>query len=246
MRTWTLDRWIVMAAALVATSAALYASYDALCGLAAYAAWRPRVRPMLPLTVDVIAVASGVLLARTKDAALRALAWRGVTWSGAGSVVGNAVYHLLAEPDVPWWRRALSVAVAAVPAVGIAYVVHVLSMLSRTDDAAELAHDEHQDHAEPAPVPAAPPARPSVPAVRQPVDVPEDVRPRGDVRPPSPMFPGVRPGTSMAVGLAALAENPELSTDELAERADCGKRQAQNIVKRWEADFAATYGRATA
>lgn len=227
--TWVLDRGVILGAALVATAAALIASYSGLSGVAGLAGWTERVRPMLPLTVDVIAVAAGVLVQRTRDTELRRHAWRGVTWATIVSVLGNAVDHLWVithsgdtQSLGAWVRVVLAVLISACPAVGIAYVVHLLALMTGTAEAA------------PAPVPA------PVPDDR--LTLPED----DDDAPAAELFTlprtrhaaSARPGTKKERGFALLDAAAEagtpLTTHGLADALGVGLRYAQILVADWE------------
>ncbi|MFG3244834.1 hypothetical protein [Streptomyces sp. NPDC048157] len=125
---WWLDRGIVLVAAFIAGGAALYSSFDALSRLADWAGWSDEAAPGLPLTVDVIALAAGIRYVRLHpDAAGRALAFKGVTWSAVVSVVGNAIVHAGLMPGWSVPHRVIAVGVSAIPALGIAYVVHLVA-----------------------------------------------------------------------------------------------------------------------
>jgi hypothetical protein len=238
---------VVLVATVVATGAALYGSYAGLVGVARLAGWDRPVRPALPLTVDVIAIAAGVLYACTwLGAELRDVARRGVVWSAVVSVGGNAVYHLSVvaaamtshhiSPGAVL-RAVLAVVVSAVPAVGIGYVVHLLSLLN-AHSAPE--HNEHQG-AEHMPTPAPAPTPPTPP--RAPLPAPDRTAARTE--PPAPLrsvppsppqqrrpVAGVREGSKIALGLQMLADNPDITDAALIRALGCTPRHVSNIRQR--------------
>lgn len=247
---WWLDRGITLVACLVAAAAAMYASFDALVRLAEVAGWSEDVRPALPLTVDVIALAAGVRFARVHrdDIEARRAAFHGVVWSGVVSVVGNAIAHAALDSTMQTWERWLAVAVSAVPAVGVGYVVHLLATPGRrrTEDAPATAPEpdggEHQDDdaAEDAAGEAASDAEHNEhqddDAAAETIPLfPAEPRPR---RRHARTNSAPREGSIKARGLAlmdAAAERGEtLTTAQLAAALDCTPRHAQNIVNAWE------------
>jgi hypothetical protein len=233
---WTTNRGVSLVACLVAGSAALYASYDALVRLAEWAGWDPTAAPGLPLTVDVIALAAGVRYVRTapEQTAARTLAYKGVVWSGAASVIGNAIVHAGLTPGWSWGHRAVAIATSAVPAVGLGYVVHLVAApMARVVAEAPAPRRRHAAPAV-APVPArvsAPSAEPSpVPVVTA------EPEPEPEREPARPVAVGApRPGSIKARGLVLIQEavaagNPIPTTEEIANELDCTMRHAQNIV----------------
>ena len=217
---WVLDRGVILAAALVATAASLIASYNGLCGVAALAGWSVQVRPMLPLTVDVIAIACGVLVQRSPDNELRAVAWRGVVTAAVVSIAGNATDHLwtIEHSGGSKARVAIAIIVSVIPAVGIAYVIHLLALMTPTPAA------------EAATVPT-PDDELAVPADEEDADDTDD-DPQAELFPfPKQEVPrSIRQGTMKARGLALIAEAGRLlTTDELVEALGCTVRYAQMI-----------------
>jgi hypothetical protein len=229
---WTLDRGVFLVACLVAGSAALYASYDALVRLAVWAGWSESAAPGLPLTVDVIALAAGVRYVRLApdQGAARAQAFKGVVWSAVVSVVGNAIVHAGLTDGWSAGHRVIAVAVSAVPAVALGYVVHLVAAPVVRPERPQRAAARH---ARPAPRPT-PPAE--VPAVAEAAEVP--ALPAVPASQPVPVG-APRPGSIKARGLALIetateAGNPVPSTDEIKDALGCTLRHAQNIVRAWE------------
>jgi hypothetical protein len=223
---------VSLVACLVAGSAALYASYDALVRLAEWAGWDPTAAPGLPLTVDVIALAAGVRYVRTapEQTAARTLAYKGVVWSGAASVIGNAIVHAGLTPGWSWGHRAVAIATSAVPAVGLGYVVHLVAApMARV--AAEAPAPRRRHAAPAAPSVPAPAAEPTPAPVVTPTPAPEV-----EAEPSRPVAVGApRPGSIKARGLvliqdAVAAGKPIPTTEEIATELDCTMRHAQNIV----------------
>ncbi|MFI5534702.1 hypothetical protein ACIA8O_39830 [Kitasatospora sp. NPDC051853] len=146
---------VVITAGLVATAAALYASYDGLWHLAELAGWSKSTRKGLPLTLDVAAVAAGVLVARQLGAELRALAWRGVLALVGASIAGNAVYHVYVVTGGNWpaeWMAVLSILVSAVPALAAGYLIHLFARMSAEVQLADAPSEPEPDRS-PVPVP---------------------------------------------------------------------------------------------
>ncbi|MFD7908340.1 hypothetical protein ACFV4G_39630 [Kitasatospora sp. NPDC059747] len=226
-------------AGAVATFAALYASYDGLWHLAAMAGWGGRTRKALPGTVDVIAVASGVLyaLGTYKD-----LVQRGAVWCAAVSFAGNAIYHVYVVTGQnwdPWIMAALAVLVGAVPALGIAYVVHLISLLVGQAPAAPAAEQQQPFTT------STPTRRHSV--LRRPS--PKVKKPRAPRRRPGVVVPMPRPAATtagagaafpatatlkergLALVAAARARGERTPTpEEMAIAIGCTERHARNIL----------------
>lgn len=237
---WTLDRGVFLVACLVAGSAALYASYDALVRLAVWAGWSADAAPGLPLTVDVIALAAGVRYVRLApdQSAARAQAFKGVVWSAVVSVVGNAIVHAGLTDGWSAGHRVIAVAVSAVPAVALGYVVHLVAAPVVRPERPQRAAARH---ARPAPRPAPSAEAPAVAEVTPPAEVPA-LPPAVAEAPaaPQPVPVGApRPGSIKARGLALItaeteAGKPVPTTDEIRDRLGCTLRHAQNIVRAWE------------
>ncbi|WP_129286726.1 DUF2637 domain-containing protein [Streptomyces sp. GZWMJZ-114] len=163
-RQWCLDRGIFLLAVLIAGSSAMYASFDALRALAIACGWSAQVAPALPLTTDVIAIAAGIRYVRLPERArdARALAMRGVVWSGAVSVIGGAVTHVALTDGWSAPHRLFAILVSAVPAVGLGYVIHLVA------DSPRIEEDERQEEEEqPAAEEQAPPPPPEDPAKQE-------------------------------------------------------------------------------
>ncbi|GGZ64849.1 hypothetical protein GCM10010387_67410 [Streptomyces inusitatus] len=239
--SWWLDRGIVLVAAFIAGGAALYASFDALTKLAEVSGWSPTAAPALPLTVDVIALAAGVRYVRLHpDAVGRAMAFRGVKWSVAVSVVGNAIVHGVITPGWSWQHRAVAIAVSAVPAAALAYIVHLVAepmvrTLARTapapaeelpgpdgGDGQEVIEDDSEE-SESGPEPVSPPLE----LFQSP---PRQQRRHAKVT--------ERKGSKKKKGLALMAAavdagQPLPSTTALSAALDCSPRYAQMIHEAW-------------
>jgi hypothetical protein len=233
-RAWAPDRGVPLLGCLIAGGAALYASYDALVRLALWAGWSPSAAPGLPLTVDVIAVAAGVRYVRTapEQTEARSLAYRGVVWSGAASVIGNAVVHAGLESDWSGPHRIVAVAVSAVPAVALAYIVHLVAVKTSSSAAPQ----PRRRHAAP-PVPAHVPAPSPAPEAEHIEHQDQDDEPAETPRPTPVGAP--RPGSIKARGLALIRTTVEAggdvpTTEEISTALDCTMRHAQNIVRAWE------------
>ncbi|MFJ7153255.1 hypothetical protein ACIQVT_34500 [Streptomyces sp. NPDC100445] len=245
-RRWAPDRGVPLVGCLVAGAAALYASYDALVRLAVWAGWSLSAAPGLPLTVDVIALAAGVRYVRTspEHEEARALAYKGVVWSGAASIIGNAIVHAGLTPGWSWGHRVVAVATSAVPAVALAYVVHLVAV--RTPNATSSAPPRRRAATAPRPaeVPAPAPV-PEIAHVPAPSPAPESERDIEDqdhddeAETPRPVPVGApRPGSIKARGLALIKATVEAggnvpTTQEIKDALDCTPRHAQNIVRAW-------------
>lgn len=234
-KSWAPDRGVPLVGCLVAGSAALYASYDALVRLALWAGWSVSAAPGLPLTVDVIALAAGVRYVRTaaEQTAARSLAYKGVVWSGAASIIGNAIVHAGLTPGWSMWHRAIAIATSAVPAVALGYVVHLVAVPTPAAPSSvpQPRRPRHAAPAAPAPVEAPAP----VPVIA-PTPEPE---PEPEHEPARPVAVGApRPGSIKGRGVAYIqaavdAEKPVPSTDEISTALGCTVRHAQNIVTAW-------------
>lgn len=229
---WWLDRGIFLVASLVAGSAALYSSYDALKRLALFAGWSATAAPGLPLTVDVIALAAGIRYVRLHhEADGRQMAYRGVVWSGVASVTGNAIVHAGITAGWSNAHRVLAVAVSAVPAVALGYVVHLVAA-PIVRQAIEAEPEAPEVPEVPAEVPA-----PEVPVQQFAEAVPLFTEPPRQRR--HAKTTGARRGSMKAAGLELMAEaddagKPLPTTGELSAELGCTARYAQMIHEAWK------------
>ncbi len=128
------DGWVALGMTISATSAAL-SSFAGLRDLAGFAGWHPYMAPLLPLTVDSLALTS-IRIALTAGAPRRARRLAGWTSLTAVllSLVGNAADHLVAARllAVTW---PLVLAVGAVPPLVLAAVVHLAVLRTEVNEA---------------------------------------------------------------------------------------------------------------
>ncbi len=136
------DGWVVAGMTVSATSAAV-SSFAGLRGLAVVAGWPVVLAPLLPLTVDAYAMtATRVwLAASTGSAQARHFARTNAIGAILLSLLGNAIYHLIAVHLVAasW---VVVVAVGAVPALVLGLVSHLAVLRSQVDPEAEAVRAE--------------------------------------------------------------------------------------------------------
>lgn len=213
----TAGMWAVYVATLVCGGAMLYASYDALCGLALYTGWAPRVAPALPLSVDALGIAAGYHWARGPEGdPATAYARRITITSVVASSAGNVVYHVLVAPP-EGAAIAVIVSVALWPSIGAALLLHLLALLGATRPAPVATPV--------APIAAAPVAAPPAPVAAAPV---------------APVAP-------LAVALPAQAQPPRpTATVTLPERNaevhTLGSETKSQVAARVLLDFYETHG----
>lgn len=124
------DGWVTIGMLISATSAAL-SSFDGLRSLALAAGWSAWMAPLLPLTLDAFAAtATRVwLTASTQSTRARRFARNCAVGAIVLSLIGNAVWHLIAAGLLPvTWHAVM--AVGAVPPCILGLVTH-LAVLRR-------------------------------------------------------------------------------------------------------------------
>ncbi|MFC0623792.1 DUF2637 domain-containing protein [Kribbella deserti] len=156
------DKVLTACTALVGV-AAVVASFSTLAALAVFVGWGDRSAWLLPVCIDALALGAGrVWLSNRYDSEARRFARAASMAALAVSVAGNAVGHIVALDNAPWWKVALAVLVGAVPPVALAAVGHLMTLSARPQDEAKPS---------PAPVPA-PVASPAPAPVVSPAPVP--------------------------------------------------------------------------
>ena len=127
--------YVVAVGLFVSAASAALSSFESLKALAVACGWTTMFAPMLPLTIDSLAMTATTLwLARsTASRRLRRVARNSALVAIGASLAGNAAYHAMAAGLIhPNWI--VVVTVGAVPAIFLGLTTHLASLRTDVDD----------------------------------------------------------------------------------------------------------------
>jgi hypothetical protein len=148
------DPWVLIGMAVVAVTA-IAASFTTLIHLALWVGWDGRIAWLLPLCIDVLALASGrVWLSTYASLEARRFA-RAASFATIGvSILGNATGHIVAMDNRSVIKVVLAIIVGSIPPAALAVVGHLATLATMHVEPEPVVEVESVPAPEVEPVPA--------------------------------------------------------------------------------------------